>query len=85
MIHTLKAFSVVSEAEVDVFLEFPCFFDDPAAAAAKSLQLCLTMCSPIDYSPREGNGTPLQYSCLGNPMKRGAWQALVPGVPKSLI
>ena len=29
MIHTLKAFNVVSEAEVDVFLEFPCFFDDP--------------------------------------------------------
>ena len=24
-------------------------------------------------SPREGNGNPLQYSCLGNPMDRGAW------------
>ena len=51
MIHTLKAFSVVSEAEVDVFLEFPCFFDDPAAAAAKSLQLCPTLCDPINGSP----------------------------------
>ena len=29
---------------------------------------------------REGNGTPLQYSCLGNPMARGAWQATVHGV-----
>ena len=29
MIHTVKGFSVVSEAEVDVFLEFPCFFYDP--------------------------------------------------------
>ena len=28
---------------------------------------------PIVYSPREGNGTPLQYSCLENPMDRGAW------------
>ena len=28
-------------------------------------------------SPREGNGNPLQYSCLGNPMDRGAWQATV--------
>ena len=32
---------------------------------------------------REGNGTPLQYSCLENPMDRGAWQAAVHGVPKS--
>ena len=32
---------------------------------------------------REGNGTPLQYSCLENPMDRGAWCAAVHGVPKS--
>ena len=31
----------------------------------------------------EGNGTPLQYSCLGNPMDRGAWQVTVHGVVKS--
>ena len=31
-------------------------------------------------SPGEGNGNPLQYSCLGNPMDRGAWQAIVHGV-----
>ena len=31
----------------------------------------------------EGNGTQLQYSCLGNPMDRGAWQAVVHGVVKS--
>ena len=29
MIHTVKGFSVFNEAEVDVFLEFPCFFYDP--------------------------------------------------------
>ena len=29
MIHTVKGFSVVNEAEVDVFLEFSCFFYDP--------------------------------------------------------
>ena len=34
-------------------------------------------------SPGEGNGTPLQYSCLENPMDRGAWQATVHGVAKS--
>ena len=32
--------------------------------------------------PGEGNGNPLQYSCLENPMDRGAWQAMVPGVAK---
>ena len=32
---------------------------------------------------REGNGNPLQYSCLGNPMDRGAWWAAVHGVAKS--
>ena len=32
---------------------------------------------------REGNGTPLQYSCLENPMNRGAWWAAVHGVSKS--
>ena len=34
-------------------------------------------------SPGVGNGTPLQYSCLENPMERGAWQAKVHGVAKS--
>ena len=34
-------------------------------------------------SPGEVNGNPLQYSCLGNPMGRGAWWATVHGVGKS--
>ena len=33
-------------------------------------------------SPGEGNGNPLQYSCLKNPMDRGAWWATVPGAPE---
>ena len=33
-------------------------------------------------SPGEGNGTPLQYSCLGNSMDRGTWQAIVHGVAR---
>ena len=33
--------------------------------------------------PGEGNGHPLQYSCLENSMDRGAWQATVHGVTKS--
>ena len=34
-------------------------------------------------SPGEGNGNTLQYSCLENPMDRGAWRATVHGVAKS--
>ena len=34
-------------------------------------------------SPEEGNGNPLLYSCLENPMDKGAWQATVHGVSKS--
>ena len=35
-----------------------------------------------ERSPGEGNGNPLQYSFLGNPMDRGAWRATVHGVTK---
>ena len=37
----------------------------------------------LGRSPGEGNGNPLQYSCLENYMDRGAWQATVHGVSKS--
>ena len=37
-----------------------------------------------ERSPGEGNGNPFQYSCLGNPVDRGAWQAIVHGVTKEL-
>ena len=37
----------------------------------------------LGRSTGEGNGNPLQYSCLENPMDRGAWQATVHGVAKS--
>ena len=39
----------------------------------------------LERSPGEGNGTPLQYSCLENPMDRGAWWATVHRVTKSQI
>ena len=34
-------------------------------------------------TPKEGNGYPAQYSCLENPMDRGAWWATVHGVTKT--
>ena len=38
----------------------------------------------LGRSPGEGNGNPLQYSCLENRMDRGAWQATVHGIAKEL-
>ena len=48
----------------------------------------LPLCPPANcrspgLSLGEGNGTPLQYSCLENPMDGGAWEVAVPGVTKS--
>ena len=39
----------------------------------------------LGKSPGEGNGNSLQYSCLGNPMDRGAWRATVHGGHKRVI
>ena len=36
----------------------------------------------LERSPGEGNSNPLQHSCLGNPMDRGAWWTAVHGVTK---
>ena len=38
----------------------------------------------LERSPGEGNGNPLQYSCIGNPTDRRAWQATDHGVAKKL-
>ena len=37
----------------------------------------------LGWVPGEGNGSPLQYSCMGNPMDRGAWWAIVHGIAES--
>ena len=39
----------------------------------------------LGRSPGEGNGNPLQYCCLGNPMDKGAWWATDHGVSKNQI
>ena len=39
----------------------------------------------LGRSPGEKNGNPVQYSCLENPIDRGAWQTTVLGVAKSWI
>ena len=39
----------------------------------------------LGRSQGEGNGNPLQYSCLENPMKKGVWWATVPGVAEGQV
>ena len=51
--------------------EFTCNAEDPGSIPGSR------------RSPGEGHSNPLQYSCLGSPMDRGAWQATVHGVTKS--
>ena len=50
-------------------------------SVGKIMSLLFNMLSRLVIG--EGNGTPLQYSCLENPMDRGAWWAAVHGVAKS--
>ena len=38
----------------------------------------------LERSPVEGNGNPLEYSCIGNPMGRVAWQVTIHRVAKKL-
>ena len=45
--------------------------------------LCFVAHPVFTYLPGEGTGNPLQYSCLENPMDRGAWWARVHGVTES--
>ena len=50
-----------------------------------SINLCKHLKNLVAFilENREGNGTPVQYSCLENPMGGGAWWAAVHGVAKS--
>ena len=69
------------------------WFSSSEAQASLVAQMVKSACNAGDQgsipgsgkSPEEGNGSPLQYSGLGNPMNRGAWQATVHGVAKSWI
>ena len=59
----------------------------PGGSAVKNLPANAGDTGPIPgsgRSPGEGSGSPLQYSCLGNPMDRGAWRAAVHRITKEL-
>ena len=66
-------------SEIDI-LGFPGGSDDKASVCNAG---DLGSIPGLGRSPGQGNGSPLQYSCLENPMDRGAWPATVHGVAKS--
>ena len=69
MIHTHRASQVASEVK-----NLPANVGDRTDAGS---------IPGLGRSPGEGNGNPLQYSCLENPMDRGAWWATVHRVEQS--
>ena len=60
----------------------------PGGAIRKKIHLQCRRCKGCGFSPcirkipGEGNGNPLQYSCLEKPMDKGAWRATVHGVTR---
>ena len=70
-----------SLSHISIFYGFPggLIVNSPLANAENT-----GLISGSGKSPGEGNGNPLQYSCLGNPINKGAWQATVHGVAKQL-
>ena len=56
----------------------------PGGSLGKNLPGDVGSIPGLGRSPGEGNGNPLQYSYLENPMDRGAWKATVLGFAKSL-
>ena len=60
------------------------YWDFPGGSEVKNILASagdMSLIPGSGRSPGEGNGNPLQYSCLGNPMDRGAWRATVMGSP----
>ena len=61
-------------------MDFPCGSDDKASAYNAG---DVGSIPGLGRSSGEGNGNPLQYSCLENPLDGGVWKAKVHGVTKS--
>ena len=83
-----------SRQEYWIGLPFPSLGIFPTEGLNPGILHCRQMLYPLNHrdpvsipgwerSPGEGNGNPLQYSCLENPMDRGAWWVRVHGVAKS--
>ena len=71
---TLSSFDLTSPSH---------YTEEGEAPSISSMTAPLPNCHPLARFLGEENGKPLQFSCLGNPMDRGAWWAVVHGVTKS--
>ena len=74
---------------VDCLLVFSWYFRWRASLVAYQKNMFastedVSLIPELGKSPGEGNSNPPQYSCLGNLLDRGAWQATVNGVTKEL-
>ena len=63
---------------------FPCWLNGRKSICNAGVVGDMNLIPGLGRSPGEGNGNALQYSCLGNSMDRGAWQATAHGVAKEL-
>ena len=71
--------SLISFFDLSVLLTFYKYIWVTFVTETQLFYIFVKICHP----PGEGSGTPLQYSCLENPMDRGAWWAAAHGVAKS--
>ena len=72
----------VDVAQILAFIECKYFMGFPGDSGSKEFARHAGdsgSISGLGWCPGEGNGNPLQYSCLENPLDRGAWQATVHG------
>ena len=80
-----KRFSVFNRKQTNIFTSMDLTMGFPGDSVVKNPPANAGdtgLISGLGRSPREGNGNPLQYSFLGNPMDRRAWQAIVHGITK---
>ena len=73
------------ETGVDIYtlLCIKCFLGGSDSKESACSAVHLGLIPELGRSPGDGHGNPLQYSCLENPMDRGAWRAIVLGSQKS--
>ena len=83
LISHLDHSSLIKLSSIYVFLSFMGFFGGSEVKASACNAGYLGSIPGSERSPGEGNGNPLQHSCLENPMDGGAWWATVHGVAKS--
>ena len=81
-----KHTNILAKADCHPWIKYPVIYDFPGGSDGKASAYNagdLGWIPGSGRSPGEGNGNPLQYSCLENPMDGGAWWATVHGVAKS--